>query len=175
MKRRLLVLVAIVGMLSTVIAGPVSAKEPLRGDQVMTLNQEDQGNFGLHGCPEIAWFGTVVLDDTTYGMALYPIGSVFPGTTQHWEEDWKILTGQFKVGDDGLIDCEPGDVVLSGHDKGVIAFVTPKFHSIGIVEYASTPFEEWDGRRLHQDGMVGLVSVAGLENVFGFTGSLRFN
>ncbi|MEA2058337.1 MAG: hypothetical protein U9O63_06425 [Actinomycetota bacterium] len=175
MKRRLLLLLAIVVVLSTVIAAPVSAKEPLRGDQVMTLNQDDQGNFGLHGCPEIAWFGTVVFDDTTYGMALYPIGSVFPGTTQHWEETWKIFTDEFMVAGGELDDCEPGDVVLSGWDKGVIAFVTPKFHSLGVVEDASSPFEEWSGRRLHQDGVVGLVSVAGLEDVFGFTGSVRLN
>ena len=177
MKRKLLVLMAIVVALSVVVAAPVSAKNPLRGEQVLALNQDAEGNFGLYGCPEISWFGTVVLDDTTYGMALYPIGSVFPGKTQHWEESWTIFSEEFTVEGGELVSCEPGDVVLSGYEKGVIAFTNPhgKFHMTGIVEDASGPYEEWIGRRSYQEGEVGLFSVAGLDNVFGYTGSFRLN
>jgi hypothetical protein len=175
MKRKLFVLLAIVAVLLTVIAAPVSAKNPLRGEQVLALNQDADGNFGLYGCPEISWFGAIVINDTTYGMALYPISSVFPGKTQHWEENWTIFSGEFTVEDGELVNCVPGDVVLSGWEKGVIAFALPTFHMTGIVEDASDLFEEWIGRRSYQEGEVGLVSVAGLENVFGYTGSFRLN
>jgi len=175
MKRKLFVLLAIVAVLLTVIAAPVSAKNPLRGEQVLTLNQDAEGNFGLYGCSEISWFGTIVIDDTAYGMALYPLGSVFPGVTQHWEENWRIFTGEFMVEGDVLVSCEPGIAVLSGYEKGVGAFPSPNFHMTGIVEDASDPFGEWIGRRSYQEGEVGLVSVAGLENAFGYTGSFRLN
>lgn len=175
MKRKLLILLAIVVALSVVVAAPVSAKNPLRGEQVLALNQDAEGNRGLYGCPDISWFGAIVIDDTTYGMALYDIGSVFPGKTQHWEEDWRIFTEEFMVASGLLVDCEPGDVVLSGYEKGVIAFTHTTFHMTGIVEDASDPFEEWIGRRSYQEGEVGAVTVAGLENVFGYTGSFRLN
>jgi hypothetical protein len=175
MKTKLLMLLAIVVALSVVVAAPVSAKNPLRGEQVMALNQDDQGNFGLYGCPGISWFGAIVLDDTTYGMALYPISDVFPGGTQHWEENWTIFSEEFMVEGDELVSCEPGDVVLSGYEKGVIAFALPTFHMTGIVEDASGPYEEWIGRRSYQEGEVGVVAIAGLEMVFGYTGSFRLN
>jgi hypothetical protein len=175
MKRKLLTFLAIVVALSVVVAAPVSAKKPLRGEQVLALNQDAEGNFGLYGCPGISWFGAIVLDGTTYGMALYPISSVFPGKTQHWEENWTIFSGEFTVEDGELVNCVPGDVVLSGYEKGVIAFALPTFHMTGVVEDASGPYEEWIGRRSYQEGEVGLVAVAGLEMVFGYTGSFRLN
>lgn len=188
MRRKLLVLLALVVVLSLVMAVPVGAKKPapnLRGDQTMVLNMvqdEESGNpIWLYGCPGISWFGSIVIDGETYGMALYSIDSYFTGggTILHWEEGWAIFAEEFAIGNDGKIvaclDPVADDALLAGTDKGVGNIVIGKFRSNGIVEEAFDPFEEWEGRKVHQDGLTGLVSVSGLENVFGFKGDLRLN
>lgn len=168
-------------ILSVVVAGPMTAKEPVRGDQVMVLNEDpDTLELGFYGCPEISWFGTIEIDDTTYGMALYPLGlkANAKGTLFHYEEEWKVWTEKFTLSyDDGysLDDCEPGDYVLAGTDSGVWTAKTGKFRSNGIVEEAFDPFAEWLGRRVHQDGVIGPIDFGGLEGVYGFYGDLRLN
>ena len=66
----------------------------------MVLNQDPEtGQFGLFGCPDISWFGAIVLDDTTYGMALYPLPgrTTGQGTILHYEERWEVLTELFTI------------------------------------------------------------------------------
>lgn len=169
-------------VLAVVIAPPVSAKEPLRGDQVMVLNQDlGTGEFGLYGCPKISWFGTIDFDPGEpggeYGMALYPMPGRLTGdgAILHYEEGWKVWTGAFDVVNGVLLDCEPGEYVLSGTDRGVGSFVGGKFRSNGTVDEAHGDFSEWLGRKVHQNGILGPISLAGLEDVFGFNGDLRLN
>lgn len=198
MRRKLLVLLAVMVVLAVVIAAPVSAKKPaptLRGDQVMVLNQDlDSGAFGIYGClydsedpvpvETISWFGSIEIEGTTYGMALYPLPGRFTGngTILHYEEGWKVWTEEFTVSDNTecptgycIDDCTPGEYVLSGTDRGVGSFTTGKFRSNGTVDEAFEPFADWLGRKVHQDGVTGPVSFDDLVGVVGFEGDLRLN
>jgi hypothetical protein len=182
MRRLFMALPALVLLLTLAAIAPVDAKAPERGDQVMVLNQDlETGEFGLFGCPEIAWFGTIELAGTTYGMALYPLPGRLTGngTILHYEEEWKVWTGSFDLvpdGSDGFVleECEPGDIVLAGVDSGVGSFRSPKFRSNGTVDEAYAPFAHWLGRRVHQDGTTGPIEYQGLP-FFGFYGDLRLN
>lgn len=180
MRRKLLVLVACLMVAGVVSAGPATANEPLRGDQVMVLNQDpDTLELGLHGCSEISWFGSIEIDDTTYGMALYPLPGRFTGRDMvlHYEESWKVWSEEFSLSDEGLVeDCTPGVVLLSGTDSGLWTMKNGKFRSNGVVEEAFEPFEDWQGRQVHQDGVIGPIDFGGLEGVvIGFYGDLRLN
>ena len=179
MKRRLLVVLALVVVLSLIAAAPVIAKgpnhdrQPPSGDQVMILNAEGDGPLGYYGCEDISWFGTIEIDGKTFGMALYAdpdyVGpGTFPGV--EYGEGWKIFTGKFKVKDDVLKRCAPGRVVMAGYDTGVWDPVGGDFQSVGDVEYAAGYFKWWrDGYKVRQSGTTGPgVSVAGVENAFGF-------
>ena len=177
MRRLFTVLTASALMLSVAAVGPVDAKAPERGDQVMVLNQDPgTGELGLFGCSDISWFGTIELAGTTYGMALYPLPgrTTGQGTILQYEEGWTVWTGSFDITDGSLEDCEPGDVVLSGVDSGTGSFRTGKFRSNGTVDEVADPFAHWLGRRVHQDGIIGPIEYQGLP-LFGFDGDLRLN
>jgi hypothetical protein len=160
-------------------AMPAVAVAPERGEQVMVLNADPAtGELGLFGCPGISWFGTIELAGTTYGMALYPLpGRVTgQGTISHYEEGWRVWTGSFTIddADKSLVSCEPGEVVLSGVDSGIVTLRTGKFRSNGTVDEADDLFAQWRGRRVHQDGIIGPIEYQGLP-LFGFYGDLRLN
>lgn len=173
MRRKLVFSVACLLVVGLVAAVLMTAKQPLRGDQVMVLNQDEAtGEFGLYGCEELSWFGSIDIDGTTYGMALYPLpGRITGNRILHYEEGWKVWTGAFTLTEDSgsysLDSCEPGEVVLSGTDFGVGSFIGTKFRSNGIVEEAFYPFAEWLGRRVHQDGVLGPIDFGPLESAFG--------
>jgi hypothetical protein len=176
--------VAIVSIVGLIAVGPAGAKQPERGDQTMVLNEDPATlELGFYGCSEISWFGSVEIDDTTYGMALYPLpGRVTAdGKVFHYEEGWKIWTEEFTLSYDdvaeryNLDDCEPGDNVLSGTDSGVWTAGTGKFRSNGVVEDALDPFDDWLGRHVHQDGVIGPIDFGPLDGVLGFYGDLRLN
>ena len=179
MRKKLLVILAVVVVLAVVVAAPVSAEKPaptLRGDQLMVLNQDPvTGEFGLYGCEEISWFGSIDIEGTTYGMALYPLPGRTTGTVLHYEEGWKVWTDEFTLTDGVLDTCEPGEYLLSGTDTGAGSFKNGTFRSNGTVDEAFEPFAEWLGRLVHQDGVMGPVDFDGLVGVFGFNGDLRLN
>lgn len=168
-------------MCSFSAVGPAAAKTPERGDQVMVLNQDpDTGEFGLFGCPELSWFGSIELAGTIYGMALYPLPGRVTSNVLHYEEGWKVWTGSFTLSADPdsgsllLDECEPGEVVLAGLDTGTGSFLQTKFRSNGTVHQADDPFTEWLGRQVHQDGILGPIEYQELP-FFGFYGDLRLN
>jgi hypothetical protein len=189
MKKRLLFVLAIIVALLLIAAAPVSAcnkhgrhrHHPPSGDQVMVLNNNPDPTGipdpGRYGCEEISWFGTIKINGKTFGMALYPVyGSGEPIYT--YGEDWKIFTGKFKTDKDGKLKrCKPGRVLMSGYDEGYVDFSTGLpffFQSDGTVDYAAGYFKRWDGYAVYQDGWIQPeVSVAGLENVFGFHGTFK--
>ena len=103
MKKLLTALTASALLFTVAAIGPVDAKAPERGDQIMVLNEmPGTGQFGQFGCPEISWFGTIELAGTTYGMALYPLPGRITGNGNilHYEEGWKVWTGSFTLNDD---------------------------------------------------------------------------
>ena len=178
MRRFFMALTASVALATAAsAAGAVDAKTPERGDQVMVLNQDPvTGEFGAFGCSDISWFGTIELAGTTYGMALYSIEGRFTGngTVLQYEEGWAVWTGQFVLDQElKLVDCEPGEVVLAGVDRGT-GSGNDKFRSNGTVDQADDPFSQWLGRRVHQDGVVGPIEYQDLP-LFGFRGNLRLN
>jgi hypothetical protein len=179
-----MVVFAVVAAMGVMVAAPAGAKEPLRGDQTMVLNQDmTTGDFGLYGCSDLSWFGSVVIDGETYGMALYPLPGRLTGNGNvlHYTEGWKVWTGEFTLSFDPvtewfyLNDCTPGEYVLSGIDSGVGIETNAKFVSNGSVDEAASPFEEWLGRHVHQDGLIGPVNFDILNGALGFEGDLRLN
>lgn len=180
MKRKLFTLLAIVAVLSAVMAAPVSAKgnshHPFGGEQVMVLNEKPDGGFGLYGCEDISWFGTIELHGHTFGMALYSLGGYEDDGLVYYEEGWRIFTGKFKVKDGQLKRCAPGKLMAAGIDEGIWHLDTGEFESSGTVDHASRPFRSWEGRTVHQDGVTGPgVSVAGVVDAYGLIGSLQLN
>jgi len=179
MRHKTWVLLFVVAVAVLMVATPLSAKEPLRGDQVMVLNQDMDGNFGAFGCPDISWFGEIEIDETTYGMALYPLpgkGFTGQGLVLHYTEAWRIFDGQFAFDDSLQIEaCEPGSVLLAGTDSGVGVMSNGKFRSTGVVEEAYAPFQEWIHRTVFQDGMMAMVDFGGASSLPGFYGDLRLN
>jgi hypothetical protein len=169
MKHKILALIAGLGF-SVALATPTSADEPVRGDQLMIANYDES-------CPEIAWYGTLTVDEVTFGMALYfaDTPTVIHGNSYHYVEGFKVFTGQFS--DPLGTDCEPGDadVVLSGTDSGTASLANAKFRSMGTVDQASGYFEGWEGRRIYQDGVVTEVDIDGMPVPVSFVGSLRLN
>lgn len=181
MKRKLITLLAVVAVMSVMMAAPVSADgprhHPFGGEQVMVLNQNDDGSLGLYGCEDISWFGTIELYGHTLGMALYSMGG-YDGDDGlfHYKEGWRIFTGKFKVKDGQLKRCEPGALLAAGVDEGVWEMETGEFESYGTVDYASPRLRHWTGRTVYQDGVTGPgVSVSGVEDAFGLIGSLQLN
>jgi len=191
MKKRLLFVLAIIVALSLIAAAPVSAcnthgrhrHQPPSGDQVMILNQNPDMSFGLFGREEISWFGTIVIDGKTFGMALYPDYGYWdpeplPGDEPAddaeylYGEWWKVFTGKFKAKDGVLKRCAPGRVLMSGYDEG-IGSAAGAFESFGTVDYAAGYFKWWEGNDVRQDGQMDLVSVAGIEDAFGFNGTFE--
>lgn len=116
-------------------------------------------------------------------MALYALPGRLTGngTILHYEEGWKVWSGEFTLTDDteagssSFVDCEPGEYVLTGTDTGVGSFRQTKFRSNGVVGEALEPFSDWAGRRVHQDGALGPVDFGRLVGVYGFYGDLRLN
>lgn len=183
MKRTLVLSLAVVVLVGAT-AVPLNAKQPVRGDQTMVLNEDpDTLELGFYGCDGISWFGSIEIDETIYGMALYPLALNVnaSGTLFHYEEGWKVWDEEFTLTyDEGaqryyLDSCEPGDVLLSGTDSGVWTAKTGKFRSNGTVEDAMEPFGDWLGRHVHQDGVIEPIDFADLEDVLGFYGDLRLN
>ncbi len=161
MKRRLSILVALVAVLSMVMAVPATAKQPLRGDMELYFNL----GFGNQDtpCSDITWAGSVQLDGVAYGIAFFPIVSEDRGNSYHFEETWEVYAEPFDfTGGAVLTDCTPGAVVLRGPDKGVE--VDNDYHIIGRVDYAAGALAAWEGRQMRVRGTVvftELVDPAG--------------
>lgn len=183
MRKRLLFVLGMIVVLSLIASIPASADDPSHGhqppsgDQVMVLNDNPdpygEPMPGLYGCEDISWFGTIVIDGRTFGMALYA-NPDYVGPPGTYGEYWKIFTGKFKTKDGMLKRCVPGKVLMAGYDEGVIDFGTFYFESFGTVDDAVGYFKWWDGYTARQDGFIQPgVSVAGLEDVFGLVGSFE--
>lgn len=163
MKRKLLILLAIVAVLAVVIAAPVSAKKPLRGEMDLTFNSETPQ------CPGFTWVGTIDFDDDDrgpYGMAFVPTAEPkFVGQAFFFEGNHLIYDSPFT--------CPDQDPVLWGFDKGVQSNKNLKARSNGYVQGVNPDFfdESLVGRNVHWDGVTDATGAPVLE----FEGTFRIN
>lgn len=123
MKKRLLLVLALVAALSLVAAAPVSAggEKPINGKIDLTLYAVPCPADPAPTFPFVTWVGTVVIDGTTYGWADFPTlpgPPVFEGKFMIFEEYWTIFT--LEPGEDPTVElaCDPTLVVLDGFNDG---------------------------------------------------------
>lgn len=123
MKKRLLVVLALVATLSLVAAAQVSAGEdkPISGriDLDLVLELCPVADAPDPAFPFMTWVGTVVIDGVTYGWADFPTADGFvEGNHYYFAEYWTIFTldeGQPPTVDQG---CDGDRVVLAGTNTG---------------------------------------------------------
>ena len=172
MKRKLVLLVTLLVILSLAVVAPAHADKPapkLSGPMEIAF---DPPVPGIAVCDlDVFWYGTVELDGEFYGMTFKAAGeSVFAGMTQHYWEQFMIYDGDF---DTFPTTCpDSGERVLEGDLSGVGRFSNGKIVEHGTVTYAVGPFEGWEGRRMHADGLVEDLAPG---VPAGFTGIIRFN
>lgn len=119
MKKRLVIVLALIAALSLVAAAPVSAggEKPINGKIEL--------NFVLEPCDDVpdgtvgivSWVGTVVIDGTTYGWADFPTyPPVVDGNFVYVGEYWTIFTlnGDLPTAE---LACDPDLVVLAGFNE----------------------------------------------------------
>ena len=158
MRGKLFVVVALLLAVSLVAAAPAGAKAPLRGDIALDYNV---GAVIGEGCaPGIAWFGTIEIGDTTYGM-VFDDGPMWPAgkaeKVWHWIEDWRIYESvDYELVNNIVVECSFGTLLLEGTVKGIM---TPQGGgpANGYVTGAYDDFAEWDGRPVHMYGAVTAV------------------
>lgn len=156
MKKKLVFVLAMVVSL-LVIAAPGDAKKPLEGEMTLYFNLAFDPTVEPteSPCSVVTWAGSVVLDGVTYPMAFFPTGSRDAGKAFHFEEDWKIYApGTFEYSARGVFGPCPSDddVVMSGHDVGVTS-PNGTYRMNGSVDYSTSPFEMWEGRNTHMNGI----------------------
>jgi hypothetical protein len=123
MKKRILLVLALVATLSLVAAAQVSAGEdkPISGkiDIDLVLELCPAADAPNPAYPFMTWVGTVVIDGVTYGWADFPTnGEGFVGNFYYFEEYWTIFTlddGEAPTVDQG---CDGDRVVLAGTNTG---------------------------------------------------------
>lgn len=160
MKSKLALNIALVALIFVALTSPAAARKPLVGDMDL------QFNLGWTEPNETipVWVGTIAIDGEVYGMAFFNTGTGRPFSDQpndnvaFFEETWTIYdfeTFDFSFGPDGtLTSFEPGDIVLSGYDRGVVSLANGKYRMNGSVEVAEGEFSEWLDRRVHMSGNV---------------------
>jgi hypothetical protein len=151
MRKRFILLLAMLLVLSVAAALPATAKEPLQGDMELYFNL-GFGNTDAP-CPDITWAGTVEIDGIIYGMAFYPTDDGFTGKAHHFDEIWEVYDAPFEFTGGVLTECVPGDIVLAGTDSGVTS-PNSTYRMNGTVGEAFAPFAEWVGRNSHMSGYI---------------------
>ena len=123
MRKRLLLVLALVAALSLIAAVQVSAGEdkPISGriDLDLVLELCPVADAPNPDYPFMTWVGTVVIDGVTYGWADFPTnGEGFVGNFYYFEEYWTIFT--LENGDPPTVDqgCDGDRVVLAGTSTG---------------------------------------------------------
>lgn len=184
MRRRLTLLLAMLVVLSLVVALPAAAKKStpnLSGemdiyfDPSLLLDRPAAPVCPPGATGPIFWYGTVEIDGEVYGMTFESLGDpVLVGKTNHYREHFAIYRGEEGQFDDFAPGTCPiaGTPVLEGDLNGVGRYANGKIVENGTVTGAGAPFAVWDGRRMHADGVVTELAPGVPE---GFTGTIRFN
>jgi hypothetical protein len=148
MRRKLILLLVMLVVMSVALAIPADAKKPLGGEMDLYFNLGSENEDAP--CPGISWAGTVVLEGTTYGIAFMPFGGKIVGQARHFAEVWEIYYTPLAFEGGVLTECMQAetDIVLSGTDAGVTS-PNSKYRMNGTVGEAFAPFAQWDGRNVH--------------------------
>ena len=154
MKTRLSILAALIALLTAAFAAPAEAKRPLYGEMDLQFNLAWPGP--QTEVPD--WVGTITIDGDVYGMAFFNTGSGKPfddnpSDVVFFEETWVIYDELTFVFDGFVLDeFEPGDVVLSGYDRGIVTIPNSWYHMNGDVRVADGDFIRSLGRNVHMSG-----------------------
>jgi len=179
MRHRLLTSILLALTITLGVVAPANAKTPLVGTMDLQFNLAWPG-------PSVEvpdWVGTVTIDGVEYGMAFFNTGTGKPFDSQpsdgviFFEETWVIyqdLHFAFEEIEAGFIltEFEPGEVLLSGYDSGVVVLANGSYRMNGFVEEAYDPYASWLGRQVHMSGTV-LFSAQGAPNFA--PGMIRLN
>jgi hypothetical protein len=155
MVKKMFALLGLITVMTAPGALSAEAKAPLYGQMDL------QFNLAWPGPSETVpdWVGTITIDGDEYGMAFFNTGTGKPFAEQpagnvFFEETWVIydeLTYTFNA-DGTLGEFEPGEVVLSGYDRGITTVVNSKYRMNGDVQVAEGDFAMWMGRSVHMMG-----------------------
>lgn len=161
MRHRLFSPILLALALTLGVAAPATAETPLVGAMDLQFNLAWPGPS--EEIPD--WVGTVTIDGVEYGMAFFNTGTGKPFASQpkggviFFEETWVIyhdLHFAFEETDAGFVltEFEPGDVLLSGYDRGVVSLANGAYRMNGFVEEANDPYASWLDRQVHMSGTV---------------------
>ncbi len=157
MRTRLSIIATMVVLVAAAFAPPVSAGQPLSGEMDLQFNLAWPGPDQTD-VPD--WVGTITIDGTDYGMAFFNTGSGKPfvdnpSDVVFFEETW-VVYEDLEFAFDGFVLTvfEPGKVVLSGYDRGIVTVVNSRYHMIGDVQYADGPFASRLGGSVHMSGSI---------------------
>jgi len=104
----------------------------------------------------LTWDGTISFEGYgEYGYRFFSLGGRYPGQSFHFNEIYEFY------------DLTTGEVLLSGHDKGVSAPTLKQpepemFRILGDIEYVKEggPFEMWLGRKINVKGTVYFLEIS---------------
>jgi hypothetical protein len=174
MKRRTMLLLVMVLVLSLAAIGAVQAKTPgtadRSGDLVLSLNVGAlPGNTPLDG---ITWYGTVEFDEILYDIVYRTTPPVGNEVVTHWTESWQVFNFEgagLKVIGGVITDYDAHAVpLMTGFDKGITHLKNATWLGNGPVLTADGPFAQWEGHRAHTKGVVDFATLTGI-------GTLRLN
>lgn len=198
MRRRLLILIALVVVLALVGVVPVGAEKPapkLEGemdpldlvvpppDSPPPLCTEDgvrEGTPDLCACgagPEFrglyAWEGTISFPEGDYTIVFINLATAREnpsGVASPFDEIWAIYElGEVVTEVDG---CPSTDhATIWGYDSGVSNLRNSTYRMNGHVDTATGDFEGWEGRRVHMSGTFSFDDIPRLHA----PGMLRLN
>ena len=154
MNRKLLAIVATVGLLITLTAAPVGADTPLVGEMDL------QFNLGLGDpttrCSQFSWAGTIDFDGDTFGLAFIPTGRIDGGRGFLFQEFWIVYESFVPEFTDGVMTGCGADLAMWGYDEGIAngAQLTATAEGyVGGVEPGGSFPEDLAGNRMVFHGM----------------------
>ena len=107
------------------------------------------------------WVGTIYLDGKAYDATFYNVGTGWPAghapdpPFMAFNEIWAVYDGLELVFDDECaIETLEGDLVMWGHDAGLLDTETAEFEMTGTVMGAIGDFEGHLGDSVHMSGTV---------------------
>jgi hypothetical protein len=174
MKRRTMVLLVTVLVLSLATAGAVQAKAPSMGDRSgdldIALNLGAVIAVPLDG---ITWHGTVVFDEVPYDIVYRTTPPEGNEVVTHWAESWEVFNfdeAGIVVDSSGVVTAYDENAVplMTGFDTGITHMKNSTWLGNGPVLTADGPFAQWEGHRAHTKGDVDFATLTG-------TGTLRLN